>query len=185
MSKDIAGTLRDAVAKRRSFVVMAVPRLAGKTTVMRAMLGELPPGAPVRAIGIDGDDITALLAESSGGYFVIPEIAEGPWAPGYIRGEPVRRIFRGVGTTASLATALHAPDPEGAFEIISGANRVPDRDASKIGLVVYLRSLGRDWREPERRVVATVHQIDGVESGKPRAKLLHRWNERLDRFENA
>ena len=108
MTADIAKTLRDAVVGRRSFLVMAVPRLAGKTTVMRAMLAELPRGVPVRAIGIDGDDIDALLAEARGGYFVIPEIAEGPWAPGYIRGAPVRKIFHGVGffsVAPALATA--------------------------------------------------------------------------------
>ncbi|HYY53742.1 MAG TPA: hypothetical protein VFA01_00045 [Candidatus Dormibacteraeota bacterium] len=185
MSGAIAATLRDAVTRRASFLVMAVPRLAGKTTVMRAMLGELPRSAPVRAIGVDGDDIDVLLAESAGGYFVIPEIAEGPWAPGYIRGAPVRRIFRGVGTDASLATALHAPDPESAFAIICGPNRVPDEDAAKLSLVVYLRSLGPDWRVPRRRVVATVHRIEGVEGGRPRARLLHRWNERADRFEDV
>ena len=185
MSSDIAATLRDTAASRRSFVVMAVPRLAGKTTVMRAMLAEAPAKAPVRAIGIDGDDIGALLAQSRGGYVVIPEIAEGPWAPGYIRGAPVRRIFQGVGGDVSLATALHAPDPETAFGIICGTNRVPDDDAAKISLVVYLRSLGRDWQRPERRVVSTVHWIEGVQGGRPQTRLLHRWNERADRFENS
>lgn len=185
MSADIAKTLRDTVSRRRSLLVMAVPRLAGKTTVMRAMLAELPGDVPIRAIGIDGDDIDALLAEARGGYFVIPEIAEGPWAPGYIRGAPVRKIFKGVGNGVSLATALHAPDPETAFEIICGANRVPDEDAAKISLVVYLRSLGADWRKPERRVVATVHAVEGVSGGKPRARVLHRWNERANRFENV
>jgi hypothetical protein len=185
MSAEIAATLRDAVSARRSFLVMAVPRLAGKTTVTRAMLAELPRRTPVRAIGIDGDDIDTLLAEAAGGYIVIPEIAEGPWAPGYIRGAPVRRIFRGVGRGVSLATALHAPDPESAFEIICRDNAVPDADAAKISLVVYLRSLGTDWREPERRVVATIHAIDGVRDGVPQARLLHRWNGRARRFETV
>ena len=184
MSGDIARTLRDTVSRRRSFLVTAIPRLAGKSTLLHAMLAELPRGAPVRAIGIDGSDIGALLEASRGGYFVIPEIAEGPWAPGYIRGAPVRRIFRGVGDGVALATALHAPDPESAFAILAGPNRVPDEDAQKIALVAYLRSLG-DWRAPERRVVATVHAIEGVEDGRPKARVLHRWNERTDRFENA
>jgi hypothetical protein len=184
MSSDIAATLADTVAQRRSFVVTAVPRLAGKTTVMRAMLGELPRNAPIRAVGIDGDDIDDLVAQSRGGYIVIPEIAEGPWAPGYIRGAPVRRIFHAIGA-ASLATALHAPDPDTTFAVICGANRVPDDDAAKISLVVYLRSLGGDWRAPRRRVVATVHAIDGVRGGRPRARLLHHWNEQRDRFESA
>ena len=97
----------------------------------------------------------------------------------------MRRIFAGVGRGASLATALHAPDPATAFEIICAQNGVPDEDAAKISLVVYLRSLGPDWREPERRVVSSVHEISGVSNGRPRALLLHRWNGRAHRFENA
>lgn len=182
MSAEIAATLRAIVTARRSFLVMAIPRLAGKTTVMRAMLDERPPGTPLRVVGVDGDDLQRLLAEAKGGYICIPEIAEGPWAPGYIRGAPVRRIFHAVGPDLALAVALHAPDPETAFGILRREG-VPDSDAAKLSLVVYLRSLG-DWREPVRRVVATVHAIDGVEGGRPKTRLLHRWDERNDRFEN-
>ena len=38
MSPEIAATLSVAVRERRSFLVFAVPRLAGKSTVMHAML---------------------------------------------------------------------------------------------------------------------------------------------------
>jgi hypothetical protein len=181
MSSDIAETLRATARARRSFIVMAVPRLAGKSTVMQAMLDERPKSAPLRTIAEDGDDIAELLRESRSGYLRIPEISRFPAAPGYIWGAPVRKVFAGVGGGVSLAAALHAPDPDEAFAIICDGCGVSDADAGKIEIVVYLRSLGR-WQEPTRRVVSTVHEIAGVRGGKPTARLLFAWDEASDRF---
>lgn len=183
MSPEIATTLRRAAAERRSFLVMAVPRFAGKSTVMRAMLAHAPANAPVRVLRSDGGDVDALLSGCRNGYLVVPEISRSAWAPGYVWGEPVCRVFRGLADGVSLATALHAPGVEEAFEIICAGNRVPDADAARLELVVYLRSLGADPSAPDRRVVASVREIVGVRGGRPRARLLHRWNERTDRFE--
>lgn len=185
MSPEIAAALRAAAASRRSFLVMAVPRFAGKSTLMRAMLAHAPKRSPIRMVGSDGDDVDALLTESKGGYLVIPEISRGAWAPGYIWGKPVRRAFHGIADGVALATALHAPDPEEGFALICRGNGVPDEDAARLELVVYLRSLGPDQAAPERRVVATVHEILGVRAGRPRARLLSRWNGRADRFEDV
>ncbi|HEV8469931.1 MAG TPA: hypothetical protein VGR46_10015 [Candidatus Limnocylindria bacterium] len=176
--------MRATARERRSFIVMAVPRLAGKSTVLRAMVAERPKKAPLRTIAEDGDDIGQLLAESQGGYIVIPEISRGAHAPGYIWGGPVRRIFKSVGDGVSLAVALHAPGPDEAFDIICRGCGVSDADASKISLVVYLRSLGH-WEEPTRRVVDTVHEIKGVRDGRPQATLLFHWDEEKDRFAAA
>jgi hypothetical protein len=181
MSPAIADLLRTTARERKSFIVMAVPRLAGKSTVLHAMASERPRTAPLRTVAEDGDDIDDLLAESRGGYIVIPEISRGAHAPGYIWGAPVRRIFKGIGEEVSLAVALHAPGPKEAFDIICGGCGVPDADASKISLVVYLRSIGH-WEEPTRRVVDAVHEISGVRDGRPRAKLLFHWDEQKDRF---
>jgi hypothetical protein len=49
---------------------------------------------------------------------------------------------------------------------------------------VSLLSLGR-WEEPTRRVVAAVHEIDGVVNGRPRLRLLHRWDKTRDAFVGA
>ena len=163
MSPAIADLLGATARDRKSFIVMAVPRLAGKSTVLH------------------GDDIDKLLAQSRGGYIVIPEISRGAHAPGYIWGAPVRRIFQAVGAGTSLAVALHAPGPEEAFDIICHGCAVPDSDASKISLVVYLRSLGH-WEEPTRRVVDGVHEISGVRGGRPTTRPLFKWDERDDRF---
>jgi len=181
MSSEIAETLRATARARRSFIVMAVPRLAGKSTVMQAMLDERPKSAPLRTIAEDGDDTGELLRQSRGGYIRIPEISRYPAAPGYIWGPPVRKVFAATGDGVSLAAALHAPDPEEAFATICDGCGVSDADAAKVEIVVYLRSLGR-WQEPTRRVVSTVHEITGVRDGKPTTRLLFAWDEATDRF---
>ena len=181
MSQEIADLLRDTARAHRSFIVMAVPRLAGKSTTLQAMLAE--QRGPVVTLGYDGDDVTSLVPRAKAGYLVVPEISRGAHSAGYVWGEPVRQAFAGIAAGASLATALHAPDPDEAFAIICRGCGVPDADAARIELVVYLRSLG-EWEQPTRRVVSTVHEIHGVTNGKPDARLLFRWDEATDRFEH-
>ena len=181
MSPGIAGALREVARQRRSFVVVAVPRLAGKSTVLRAILAERPKSSPVATVAEDGRPIDQLIKDSAGGYLVIPEITQSAAMPGYIWGADVRRIFKSAKEGVSLAATLHAEGPDDAFAQICGGCGVPDADASKFSFAVSLRSIGR-WEEPTRRVVASVHEIDGVRDGKPRTKLLHKWDEERDRF---
>jgi hypothetical protein len=181
MSPDIAETLRGIARGGRSFTVFALPRLAGKTTVLRAILAERSPESPVMTLAQDGTDIDQLIKKSAGGYLVIPEIAKGAAMPGYIWGADVRRIFKVAKEGVSLAATLHADGPEDAFEQICKGCGVPDAEASKIAFAVHLRSIGR-WEEPTRRVVQSVNAIEGVHDGKPQLKLLHRWDEQNDRF---
>ena len=183
MSPEIASTLGATARGRHSFLVVAIPRLAGKSTVMAAMLAHRPEGAPLKTVGDDGTDIDALAAASAGGYLVVPEFSEYPVTAGYIWGAPVRKVFSRIGADVALAAALHAPGAEEAIEVICGGNRVPDEQAAEIAVVVYIRSLGRDWQRPTGRRIATVHEIVTVRNGRPETSLLHRWDERADRFE--
>jgi hypothetical protein len=182
MSPAIAATLRKIARDKRSFIVVAVPRLAGKTTVLRAILAERPASTPVKTVADDGEALDQQIKKSAGGYLVIPEIAPSAAMPGYIWGADVRRIFKlAKGEDVSLAATLHAEGPDDAFAQICAGCGVADSDASKFAFAVSLRSLGH-WEEPTRRVVAAVHEIEGVRDGKPRTKSLHQWDEEHDRF---
>ena len=183
MPPEIAATLRGAVTARRSFLVMARPRFAGKSTLTGALLAIVRRTMPVRELGRDGEDVTRLAAEARGGYLVIPEVSEHPWAPGYVWGEPVRIAFRAIAAGSALAIALHADGVAEALKIIRRGNGVPDEDVARLDLVIHLRSLGPDPSAPVRRVVAAVHEIEDVRDGQPRTRLLHRWHEQMDRFE--
>ena len=181
MSPDIAQTLREVGRGKRSLIVVAVPRLAGKSTVLRAILAERPASTPVLTLAEDGDVVDHLIKRSAGGYLVIPEITQSAAMPGYVWGADVRRIFQLAREDVSLAATLHADGPDDAFAQICEGCGVPDGDASKIAFAVSLRSIGR-WEEPTRRVVASVHEITGVERGRPKARLLYRWDEGRDAF---
>ena len=49
MSAEMAATLWAAMDEQLSFVVVAIPRLTGKTTVTTALLIMLPPATPVHS----------------------------------------------------------------------------------------------------------------------------------------
>ena len=179
MSPEIATTLEKAARDRRSYLVIALPRLAGKSTVGKAMLDIARRARyPIRELGEDGTDVAALAREARGGYLYVPEVSRYPVTAGYVWGAPVRTAFAAIHGGTSLSTALHADSAEDALRVLR-ANRVPPDDLALLALIVHLRSLG-DWQEPTRRVVADVHA-----HGPKGLRLLHRWDEARDRFVDA
>ncbi|MDA0366136.1 MAG: hypothetical protein O3B31_05470 [Chloroflexi bacterium] len=184
MSPAIAATIATAAAERRSLLVFAIPRLAGKTTTLRAALAYAPAGTAVHDLSeAHGADL-GIPEPPDGGYLFVSEIAETPF-PDYLWGEPVRRVFTALGSGFSLATALHAPGIDEAFSQICHGNGVSDAEAARIDLAVYIRSLGPDWREPTARRVAAVHEIQGVTDGVPQTRYLYSWDDRNDGFETV
>ena len=183
MSPEMAATLAAAASERRSLLFFAIPRLAGKTTTMLAALDHAPEGTAIHELSTETEPDLGIPDPPDGGYLVMHEIAETPF-PHYLWGEPVRRVFEALREGGlSLATVLHAGGYEEAFSIILERNEVPDADAALINYAVHIRSLGPDWREPTRRVVAELHEVTGVEDGRAVVNLLHRWDEDDDRFE--
>ena len=182
MSAEMAATLWATVDKRESFVVVAVPRLAGKSTVSNAVLALLPPEVPVHRLSGDEAEMDRLKEEATGGYLVVGEFSQAP-VPHYIWGAPVRRVFDTLTSGYSLNTALHAPGLHETFDVICQGNGVTSEQASTFGLMVYLRRFGEEplfWRR-----LMEIHEIDRVEEGRPIARLLHRWVEGDDRFETV
>lgn len=181
MSAEIAATLAATVEERRSFLVFAVPRLAGKSTVVSAMLARSGADTPIRTVTGESAQIARLRSGDGRGYVVIPEISPHAVAPGYIWGAPVRAVFSVLERGYALAAALHAPGVDEAFAAVTEGCGVPDEQAARIQLAVYIRSIG-DWRSPTARRIATVHEVNGVRGGRPRTRTLHLWDEAHDRF---
>lgn len=183
MSPSIAATLATAAAERRSLLMIAIPRMAGKTTTLSAALAHAPAGTPVHRLSETHGAALGIPAAGDGGYLFVSEIARTPYAE-YLWGAPVRRVFASLERGFVLATALHAGGVEEAFDVICAENGVPDAQAGRIDVTVYLRSIGR-WDAPTARRVAAVHEVDGVREGRPVVRLLHRWDEAADRFEDV
>ena len=181
LSADMAATLWCAVEERRSLLVVAIPRFAGKSTVMRALLSLLPPDAPVHHLTGDEAQMTELKRAATGGYLVVGEFSQAP-VPGYIWGEPVRRVFDTMSAGYSLATALHAPGVDEAIAAVCQGNAVSDEAASRLNLVLYIERFGEEPDDFWRRV-AHVYELDRVVDGQPQGRALYRWVQATDSFE--
>jgi hypothetical protein len=182
MSAEIAATLATAAAERRSLMMIAIPRMAGKTTTMEAALAHAPEGTAFHKLDAALGPRLGIPEVADRGYLQMAEIAQTDFSH-YLWGEPVRQVFSALERGFSLATALHAPGIDEAFSVICEGNDVPDEHAGRIDLAVYIRSLGDDWRNPERRAIAEVREIDSVAGGSPQGRTLFLWNEESDRFE--
>ncbi len=169
--------------ERRSFLVFAVPRQAGKSTLIAAILECAPPGTPLHMLTSPAAFTVAELAGSPG-YLVIPEVAPYAVAPGYLWGEPVRRAFALLEQGLSLATALHAPDLRSAIEVLARGNGVSFEALLRLEFAIEIRVLGNPGAS--RRVVHAVHQLRPAEdpgADAIEARPLHRRNEVSGAFE--
>ena len=181
----MAAFLAAAVGEPRSLLVVAIPRNAGKTTLMSAVFEERPASIPLYTLGTrHGDSLGIPDAGAPPGYLTMSEIAPHAVTDSYLWGPDVQQIFAAARAHGhAIATALHADGIDSAFDVIA-ENGVTDEQASLIDVVVYIRSFGR-WQNPDRRVVETIHEVDHVRDGRVAARLIHHWDEATDQFETA
>ncbi len=182
LSPEMAATVAAAAEARLSMLFVAIPRWAGKSTLMQAALQHVPADTPLHHLSAAVEPDLGIPAAGDGGYLVVSEVSPAGFAE-YLWDADVRRVFAALGRGFSLATALHAGGVDEAFDVLTRENGVPAEQAARIDLVVYIRSIGDDWQHPERRAVAAVAETVGVHDGRPRTRLLHRWIEADDRFE--
>ncbi len=183
MDAEIAGTLWAAVEEQLSFLTVAVPQNAGKTTVASAVLALRPPSIDLHFVYGESDELNELAEARRGGYVVVGEFS--PYGmPSYIWGESVRQVFQTLRHGYSLQTSLHAPGVEPAMRVITGENKVGDQDAGAIKLVVYVE-VHNNPRGGVMRRIKEVYEVDRVESGAPVGRTLFLWHRDDDRFEKV
>ncbi|MCH7579902.1 MAG: hypothetical protein IIB22_06620 [Chloroflexi bacterium] len=183
MSAEMAATLWAAVDEGRSFLTVAIPRFAGKSTLSNAVLALRPPDVPLHLVDGSPELMQRLTQERLGGYLVVAEFSQAP-VPGYIWGEPVRRVFDTLGAGYSLQAALHAPGVEEAIRAVTEGNGVSDELASAFELVLYIERFGDDEESFWRRL-AEVYEVDRVRGGRPEGRTLFRWQADADRFDTV
>ncbi len=181
MSAEMAATLWAAVDGQRSFLTVAIPRFAGKSTLSNAILALRPPEVPLHHIDGTRELLERLRRERLGGYLVVGEFSQAP-VPGYIWGEPVQRVFETLAAGYSLQAALHAPGVDEAIRVVTEGNGVSDELASAFDLVLYIERFGDDMPNYWRRL-AEFYELDRVADGRPQGRTLFRWREEGDRFE--
>ena len=92
MSAEMAAVIWSAVDEQVSFLTAAIPRFAGKTTTSEAALALRRAEVPLHRIDGSKSQTDRLAQDRLGGYLVVAEFEQAPM-PGYIWGEPVRRVF--------------------------------------------------------------------------------------------
>ena len=147
------------------------------------MLSFVPEGVPLHYLSGDEAEMEQLRRSPDGGYLVVGEFSHAP-VPTYIWGSPVRKVFETMRAGYALATALHAPTVEDAFDEVCRGSQVSDEDASSIDYLVYIERMG-SRQEGFWRRIAGVYEIGQVQDGVPQAKVLHRWVPEGDRFERV
>ncbi len=187
MSEQMAAVLWSIAAERRWFIVVARPRKAGKSAVSDATLQFAPPDTPIHRLTGEIEEMDSLAKSPDGGYLVVGEISDQSQLR-YLWGEPVAVLFRTLNTGFSLNTTLHTSSVEETFDQICRQNEVSDEDAGKIQYMAYVERFGGDpdgaddddlyWRR-----VTGLYEIAAVSDGVPDARLLSRWVEADDTFE--
>jgi type IV secretory pathway ATPase VirB11/archaellum biosynthesis ATPase len=174
ISREGANVLRSIANSGRSFLVHALPRNAGKSTVVEAILAETPPGVARTAFLGTEDELASLLASPTRGYLFVAEIGH-HGMPGYLAGDEVPRVFELVAAGYSLASSLHADSVDEVCDVL-GANGVPRAVAAGIPYLVKVRQLRNPADTHTRRVVDEIHEITSTGTGEPTAEVLYRWD---------
>ena len=181
LSAEMAALLWATVDEQRSFLTVAIPRFAGKSTLSNAVLALRPPEVALHHVDGTPELMARLKRERLGGYLIVAEFSQAP-VPGYIWGEPVRRVFETLPAGYSIHAAMHAPGVAEAIRILTEGNGVSDEQASAFDLVLYIERFGDDEATFWRRL-AEVYEVDRVQGGQPLGRTLYRWRAEGDRFE--
>ena len=211
LDAELAATLWLLIEGRVPLIVGALPRLAGKSTLLDALLMFLPPGT--RTVELEGAMETfdwlpqapelgwrathtpaAIAARVSGRkapavrpddtVLLIPELSD--HLPSYTWGAEARIAVRAVVIGYGLAATIHADSLDDVFDQL---RRPPvslgDDELSRLGIVLILRPVG----DGLRRVVAAhyIRPIARDEHGHVQRLgpgVLATWDPDQDRFEH-
>lgn len=157
----LAAFLSLTIEARTSFIVVAEPHEAGKTTLLTALLDFLPEDTqPVYLRGwYERFSFFDTLPPESA-YLLCNEISS--HLPTYLWGHGVRRVFEAAAAGYPLATTMHATGADDAFEQLVGYPlNVPDEHLAAIDLVITI-GVGYASNKLLRRVV----RVERVTAGK-------------------
>jgi len=175
ISVEMAALCRVMVLGGTSWLTGAVPGGAGKTTVMAALFGFLPPGEPI--ITVSGPGVTREAAAGdvpAPATMLVHELGAGRWF-GYLWGRDAADFLGLTRTGLRCVSCLHADDPDQTEGALRGQG-VADDDLARIGLQLYIHVSG-GWGGAVRRVCSLHCRLGG------RLVTAYRWRQGEDAFE--
>ena len=154
---DLAAYCCHLMSKGASILTAANPGGAGKTTVMAAFLGFIPPGTKIVTVSDSSILDPKHPAHKKPEYLLVHEIGSGHYY-GYIWGRDVLRYFSLIEEGRSVASNLHADTLEEMKYVLCDELDVPDRLLGKVDLIMFIAMhRGRSYFDIRRRV-STVYQ---------------------------
>jgi hypothetical protein len=169
-----------------SALVVARPRLAGKTTNLNAFLRFTRPGTTFRVIqGSDDPYDPRSESPSPLRYVLCNEFSPAP-VPTYVWGPKVRQVFEAAALGHPIAATMHAESLEEVTRLLSAPPcAVPLELLAHLDLFLFIRVLPQPDGSVLRRV-AEVRAIRGVgANGQLQSERLVAWDQDHDRFEHT
>lgn len=171
ISAEGADLLRRIGASGESFLVYALPRNAGKSTLTDAILAETPPDLPKVDFFGTPEEVDRMRARPERGYLLVAEIGH-RGRPGYLAGAEAERAFELVAAGYRLASSLHADTVPEVFDVLA-RNGIAAEAAAGIRYLAKVRALG-DLDDPATpRVVEHVSEVTGIGADGPEFSLLY------------
>jgi len=175
----LAGLLWVALERKASLLVASGPPMAGKTTLLTALVDLLPPHYETVYTHGWREDF-AFLAETDPArtYILVNEISD--HLPVYLWGPAVARLFSALERGYSLGATMHAEDPRSAFaQLTEPPNGVPPERVARCLHLFLTMALDYGRREVRRRV-AGGWAVGPGPAGEPTAHLLAEWDPEAD-----
>jgi energy-coupling factor transporter ATP-binding protein EcfA2 len=175
ISVEMAAYAMRAMAEGASLLTAARPSGAGKTALMAAILGLLPPGVAI--VTVDGSRVIRERLNHPAGEaacYLAHEIGNGDWY-GYIWGRDVAEFFSLISGQRRIASCLHADTQEELIDVLcSPPLRVSRKALGRVGLILFMHV---DPGSPGyRRRVASLWEAD-AQGGH---RMFFRWNAKAD-----
>ena len=158
ITADGADLLREIGAHGHAFLVHALPRSAGKTTVTNAILAEAPADLARHEFLGTEEEATALAAQTADGYLVVAEMGH-RGRPGYLAGEEIVRAFQLAAHGYALASSLHADTVDEVVALYANNGVDATTLASAVRYLVHVRVHGDPFEASTPRTVEVVHEL--------------------------
>jgi len=165
------------LAEGASLLTGARPGGAGKSTLMGAILGLMPPEVPI--VTVEGTDVIQdglARPASEPACYLAHEIGSGHWY-GYIWGPDVADFFSLIDGRRRISSCLHA-DTLGELKDIlrSSPLRIEEAAVGRVGLILFIHVIPGPGA---RRRVVSLWEADG----RGGHRQVYRWNATSDTFE--
>ncbi|MCS7206641.1 MAG: hypothetical protein NZ951_01705 [Dehalococcoidia bacterium] len=181
----LAALLWLAVERKASLIFASEPPMAGKTTLLTALIALLPPHYEVVYTWGWREDFAWLQeTDPARTYIMVNEISD--HLPSYLWGPAVRRVFEALSKGYSLGATMHATTPQEVFEQLMG---LPNSVSCELASSLHLLGFVDVVYEP-RGIVRRLSQVYAVlpptpSSRYPPTARLAWWDGRASTFRHA